>query len=92
MSKKRAATKTAIEHTVNPQSQPWFELIQTTKVTPNIAPVVTLNKNQLKKLASDSASLGSLSSNWSAPKEGRAPLIPLLPNAIKYRPVNNIAS
>jgi hypothetical protein len=60
-------------------------------VTPIIAPTVRLSKNQLKKLDNWIASLGSFSSNWSAPKDGRAALMPLVPNAIRYRPVKSIA-
>ncbi|MCI12841.1 hypothetical protein A2U01_0033948, partial [Trifolium medium] len=53
------------------------------KVTPSIAPEVRLNKNQLKKLDNLDASFGSLSSNWSAPKAGKAALTPLVPNATR---------
>jgi len=44
------ARRTAIAHTPKPKSHPWLELIHTIIVTPSIAPMVMLNKNQLKKL------------------------------------------
>jgi len=44
------AKKTAMAHTPNPKSQPWLALNHTITVTPIIAPMVRLNKNQLKKL------------------------------------------
>ena len=44
------ANKTAMVHTVKLQAHPWLVPIQTMKVTPIMAPMVRLNKNQLKKL------------------------------------------
>lgn len=74
-----------------PQSQPWLVVIHTMKVTPIIAPMVRLNNNQLKKLDNWAASLGFLSSYWSAPKAGKAAFTPPLPSAIMYKPVKRIA-
>lgn len=87
MQMNRIANMTATVHIPKLQSHPWLAPIQLMKVTPMIAPMVRLNKNQLKKLDSLAASLGFLSSNWSAPKAGKAALIPLVPNATRYRPV-----
>ncbi|RYR41462.1 hypothetical protein Ahy_A08g037860 isoform B [Arachis hypogaea] len=44
------ANKTAIVQMVKLQAHPWLVLTQTMKVTPTMAPMVRLNKNQLKKL------------------------------------------
>lgn len=77
------AKKTAMVHKPKAKSQPRFELIHTTTVTPNMAPMVRLNKNQLKKLDNCAPPFGSFSSNWSAPKAGKADLTPLVPNAIR---------
>lgn len=44
------ANKTAIVDIVKLQYHPWLVLIQTMNVTPTIAPMVRLSKNQLKKL------------------------------------------
>lgn len=86
------ARRTAIAHTPKPKSHPWLVLIHTIIVTPSIAPMVMLNKNQLKKLDNWDASLGSFSSNWSAPNDGKEALTPLVPNAIRYRPAKSIAA
>ena len=92
MHRNRTAITTAKVDTPKPQSQPSFSLIQTKKVTPKIAPVTTENRNQLKKLERVLASSGSVSSNWSAPKEGSAAFSPPVPTATKYRPVYRIAA
>jgi hypothetical protein len=84
--------KTTNVLTVKLQSHPLLVLIQTMKVTPSIAPEVRLHKYQLKKLDNLDASFGSLSSNWSAPKAGKAALTPLVPNATRYSPVYSIAA
>lgn len=86
------AKKRAIVHTPKLQSQPWLLLIHTTKVTPIDAPMVRLNRNQLKKLDRCMASFGSLSSNWSAPRAGNAAFTPPVPSATRYRPENRSAT
>ncbi|BAT86160.1 hypothetical protein VIGAN_04378500 [Vigna angularis var. angularis] len=70
-----------------PQCHAFWVLTHTTPVTPVIAPTVELSKSQLKKLARAFASVGSFSSNWSAPNAVMDPLTPPIPNANKHSDV-----
>ena len=85
------AASTAKVDTRNPQSVPWFVLTQTKKVQPIIAPITKEKKYQLKYVGMCTASSGIFSSNWSAPSEGTAALIPPAPSATKYRPEYSIS-
>jgi hypothetical protein len=92
MHKMSIQNKIAMKQIPNPYAHPTLELIHTRKVTPKIPPMVKLSKNKLKKVESLAASFGSFSSNWSAPRDGRAAFTPLVPNATRYRPRYSIAT
>ncbi|WJX53287.1 hypothetical protein P8452_39300 [Trifolium repens] len=64
-----------------PQSHPLLSCIQTLKVKLTEPPTQTANKRTLKKLDICFASLGFLSSNWSAPCDGKQAFKPALPKA-----------
>lgn len=80
-------TAVAMVDMKNPQYQPLSMLTETIAVTPTVAPMVALNRSQLKKVGKALASLGTLTSNWSAPNAGREPLTPPEPSANKYSDV-----
>jgi len=75
-----------------PQAQPLWICIHTMKVKLTAPPMQTANKRVLKKVDIALASSGSVSSNWSAPCDGREAFTPALPKANRYRPMYRRAS
>ena len=75
-----------------PQSHPLWSSTYTFNVKLTVPPRQTANNRPLKKLDICVASLGSFSSNWSAPCDGKEALIPALPKANKQRLMNRKAS
>lgn len=66
-----------------PQIHPLLSCIYTLNVKLTAPPTQSAKKRPLKKLDICIASLGSLSSNWSAPCDGKEAFKPALPKANK---------